>query len=84
MVPAIRTAQEWFAEAGRCYIEGHQACAWCGSAHQVFKTETATGVEYRCGKCDFHAGYDHDLDRYLFVPGEEQTRTGGVVTLHDL
>src|SRR5437660_159129 len=31
MLPATkRTPREWFDEAARCYVEGHQGCAWCG------------------------------------------------------
>lgn len=80
---AERTSAEWFAEAARCYVEGHQACAWCGGPHQVHKVETATSLGYRCNYCDFHAGHDADLDRYVFVPGETVPRKRAPLTMHD-
>jgi hypothetical protein len=67
-----RTSRDWYQEAARCYLEGHQACAWCGGAHQVYKVESGRAVEYYCSRCDFHAGHDPRLDHYDFVPGLKQ------------
>jgi hypothetical protein len=78
-----RTPAEWFAAAARCYQEGHQACAWCGGAYQVFRTTQGTSMEYHCNHCDFHVGHDADLDRYTFVPGENNTRRIARLTMHD-
>jgi hypothetical protein len=79
-----RTAAEWFEEACRCYLEGHQACAWCRRSHQVYRDETPRGVEFHCYHCDFHVSHDADLDRYALVPGEAAARGGSRATMHDL
>src|SRR5262249_60368835 len=34
-VDSERTPLEWFREAARVYVEGHQACIWCGGRHRV-------------------------------------------------
>jgi hypothetical protein len=77
-----RSAEDWYHEAARYYVEGHQACAWCGSPHQVYKVNTATGVEYQCNRCDFHAGYDQDLDRYRFIAGDKKAAKRAPLTMH--
>ncbi len=78
----VRSACDWYKEAARCYLEGHQACAWCGGQHQVFKIKTATGVEYHCNQCDFRAGYDRHLDRHTVIPGETSGKRAPA-TMHD-
>jgi hypothetical protein len=83
MIHTERTPAEWFEEAERCYVEGHQACAWCGGPHQVHRVETAVGVEFHCNQCDFHAGFDRDLERYAIIPGESNVRRGAPPTMHD-
>ena len=49
---------KWFEEAARCYVEGHQACPWCGERHCVFRSEWGGRVEYHCSACDFSARRD--------------------------
>jgi hypothetical protein len=78
-----RTPAQWFDDAERCYVEGHQACAWCGGAHQVHRVESPRGVEFHCNRCDFHAGYDRDLDRYAIIPGEENARLTAPLTMFE-
>lgn len=78
-----RTPAEWFEEADRCYIEGHQACAWCRTPHQVRRVETETGVAFHCGRCDFHAAYNPDLHRYQIIPGERNACRPAPPTMHD-
>ena len=47
MAPQVqRTAEEWFAEASRWYVEGHQGCPSCHAAHCVFRSEWGARVEY--------------------------------------
>jgi hypothetical protein len=65
-----RTAQEWFHEAARCYIEGHQACAWCGGAHCVFRRKEDSQLTFSCHDCDFRVGYDEARGRHAIIPGE--------------
>jgi hypothetical protein len=78
-----RTPAEWFAAAARCYEEGHQACAWCGISHQVFRTARDGQVDYHCSHCDFHVVHDADLDRYALVPGDTRTRKPARLTMLD-
>jgi hypothetical protein len=66
---AERTPVEWFEEAARCYVEGHQACAWCGQTHSVFKHEWGQHVEYHCSACDSSACLDRLSGRYFAKPG---------------
>ena len=75
MIHPERTFSDWYQEAARCYLEGHQACAWCGGVHQVFKVQTGLAVEYYCNRCDFHAGHDPQAGRYGFVPGLKKPGT---------
>jgi hypothetical protein len=72
MKTAERSAQEWFQEAARCYIEHHQGCAWCGGAHQVYQKQEGGRVSYSCHHCDFRAGHDEASGRYVVIPGEPQ------------
>jgi hypothetical protein len=72
MISCQRTPKEWFAEAARLYIEGHQGCAWCGGCHRVFHTRRSIRREYFCTGCDFRCGYDAAINRYYSYPGEAQ------------
>jgi hypothetical protein len=65
-----RTAQEWFHEAGRCYIEGHQACAWCGGSYCVFRRKEGSQLTFSCHRCDFEVGYDEAEGRHFMIRGE--------------
>lgn len=67
-----RTGAEWFVEAARCYVEGHQGCPWCGGSHRVYKTERDGRLEYYCSGCDFYASHDSRADAYVAVPGEAE------------
>jgi hypothetical protein len=78
------TSAEWFEEAARCYLEGHQACAWCLAPHQVFRSVAHGRVEYQCNHCDFHVSHDMQADRFLIVPGEKSRAAPGAATMHDL
>jgi hypothetical protein len=73
MISVERASSEWFEEAARCYVEGHQACAWCGGAHRVFKLRNSGRTEYYCNGCEFLVGHDPESELYFFVPG---MRTG--------
>jgi hypothetical protein len=80
MIPSPdRPASEWYREASRAYVEGHQACAWCGSRHQVFKTERLHRVEYACAVCEFYVGHDSLANRYVLEPGRQECPTADVV-----
>lgn len=68
---AERTPAEWFAEATRWYVEGHQACPWCGARHCVFRSDANAKVEYHCSACDFWACRDRQTGHYLAVAGEQ-------------
>ena len=79
-----RTSAQWFEEAKQCYIEGHQACAWCRGVHQVHRVETDTGVEFCCNLCEFQVGYDAVRDRYILVPGDKEFVTAAQPTMHEI
>ena len=83
MLHAEWTPRDWYLEASRRYVEGHQACAWCGGAHRVRKTEHNDRLEFQCNSCDFHASFDPKTGRYAFVPGEKRSPSG-TLTMHDL
>ncbi|HXG09065.1 MAG TPA: hypothetical protein VNK04_04685 [Gemmataceae bacterium] len=65
------TPAQWFNEAVRCYIEGHQACPWCDGSHRVFKSERAGRLDFYCYCCDFYVGYEEQTDCYHVVPGRQ-------------
>jgi hypothetical protein len=67
---AERTPAEWFAEALRWYVQGHQGCACCHAQHCVFRSEYGLRTEYYCTACDFSACHDGATDRYFATPGE--------------
>jgi hypothetical protein len=67
-----RTARAWFEEAVRVYVEGHQACAWCGSRHLVYKGRRGNRVEYYCPGCDFYAFHDPSTGQYFAAAGRDE------------
>src|SRR5262249_43692970 len=67
---ADRTPREWYQEAVRCYIEGHQACASCGAKHCVFQSRWGQRLEYYCSACDFSTCFDGQTGRYFAVIGD--------------
>jgi hypothetical protein len=71
------TAEEWFQEAARCYVEGHQGCAWCRGPYRVFRRREGNHLTYSCHRCDFRACFEEQRGRYFFIPGEK--RVGGPV-----
>jgi hypothetical protein len=68
-----RTAQEWYEEATRAYVEGHQACAWCGSIHQVYRGQRSGRDEYYCPACDFYTFHNPTTGQYFAAMGQEDT-----------
>jgi hypothetical protein len=66
-----RTAREWFDEAQRAYVEGHQACASCGGRHQVYKGRRGHRLEYYCPACDFYAFHDESIGQFYAVAGRD-------------
>jgi hypothetical protein len=81
MASAERTRCEWFQEASRCYVDGHQACAWCGRAHRVFKTRRGSRKEYYCFGCEFYVSHDEDSDQYFLTPGRRSQGASAPVTI---
>lgn len=69
-----RSSQEWYQEASRSYLEGHQACAWCGGSHRVFKTHRGSRLEYHCNDCNFYVCYDQASNSYRAEPGLETSQ----------
>jgi hypothetical protein len=63
------TAIDWFQEAARAYVEGHQACVWCGGCHRVYRNERSGCIEYYCASCEFYAIHDRAHNRYYSAPG---------------
>jgi hypothetical protein len=72
MVSSHWTAAQWFQEAARCYIEEHQACAWCGGPYRVFRRTEGDHLTYSCHRCDFRAGFEEQHGKYFFIPGEKR------------
>ncbi|HKI31708.1 MAG TPA: hypothetical protein VKA46_07560 [Gemmataceae bacterium] len=66
-----RSAREWFEEAERAYVEGHQACACCGGSHQVYKGRRGQRLEYYCPACDFYAFHDQGSGQFYAVAGRD-------------
>src|SRR5262249_44704736 len=50
-----RTAGDWFGEAMRWYLEGHQGCPCCQRRHCVFRSAWGCRIEFHCNECDFAA-----------------------------
>ena len=69
---AERTAVEWFVDAARWYVEGHQGCVSCGGQHCVFRSEWGARVEFYCSACDFSVGHDIRTGRYFAVAGQPE------------
>jgi hypothetical protein len=65
-----RTPDEWFAEAVRWYLEGHQGCPSCRQSHCVFRSRWGTRVEYYCTTCDFSVAQDAASKRCTATGGE--------------
>jgi hypothetical protein len=84
MVREQPTSSDWLHEASRCYVEGHQACAWCGVAHVVHRNVDFGRVEYQCNNCDFHVSRDTKTDQIVMVPGEKSCASTGQKTMHDI
>jgi hypothetical protein len=72
MAQLERTNAEWFTEAARYYLEGHQACVWCGGSHRVFKSERNNRQEYYCSRCDFYVCHDLVAETYFTMAGQEE------------
>ena len=66
-----KTAAEWYRLAELAYIEQHQGCAWCGSAHQVRQSIEGSKHAFNCQRCDFQASFDVASKRHHMVPGED-------------
>jgi hypothetical protein len=75
------TPQDWFRQAARAYVEGHQGCVWCDGAHRVYRSERGTCVEYLCSCCEFYAIHDRAANRYFAAPGQEQMIPGAPAPL---
>ncbi len=84
MVREERTPQEWFEQAARTYVEGHQACAWCGGAHRVFQSQRGSKCVYFCNFCDFCVEFDVDTGAYLAVPGEDPADSRHTMLVFDI
>jgi hypothetical protein len=50
--------EEWFSEAARWYLEGHQGCPCCRQQHCVFRSQWGWRIEYYCTACDFSVSLD--------------------------
>jgi hypothetical protein len=74
-----RTAQQWFAEASRCYVEEHQGCASCRGRHCVFPARWGQRTEYHCNECDFSVAHDAGSDEFTVTPGQGKAPTACVV-----
>jgi len=68
-----RSPAELYTEAARCYVEGHQACTWCGNSHCVFQTHHGSRLEYSCNHCDFFVCQDLQTGQYHATPGGSAT-----------
>ena len=68
---SAQNSREWFEKAVRVYVEGHQACAWCGERYQVYKGHRSTRLEYYCPGCEFYVCHDLVTGQYYVAPGVE-------------
>jgi hypothetical protein len=64
-----RSPAALYKDAAHRYVEGHQACAWCGERHCVFETQHGARLEYSCNRCDFYVCYDLETGQYHATPG---------------
>src|SRR5438046_1127728 len=71
-----RTPMEWFGEATRWYLQGHQGCACCHGQHCVYRSEDGPRVEYDCTAGDFSACHDVRSGRYFAERGEGEQQSG--------
>jgi hypothetical protein len=76
---ADRAPSEWFADATRWYLQGHQGCAHCRGQHCVFRSEYGTRVEYYCTACDFSACHDRQTNRYFAALGEKEHQSSALL-----
>jgi hypothetical protein len=67
---AERSPADWFEDAVRSYVEGHQACSWCSCKHCVFRSEWEGRIEYLCSACDFSVCFDRRSARHYMTRGE--------------
>ena len=65
---SAQNSREWFEKAVRVYVEGHQACAWCGERYQVYKGHRSTRLEYYCPGCEFYVCHDLVTGQYYVAP----------------
>jgi hypothetical protein len=68
-----QTPAQWFGEAARHYVEGHQGCVWCGGVNCVYRSQRDGRLEYDCSECDFFACFDPQVERYVVSPGHPLT-----------
>jgi len=71
-----KTAEEWFSDAMRWYLEGHQGCPCCQKRHCVFRSRWGTRIEYHCNACDFSVAQDAQLKRCTASRGEKPQGLG--------
>ena len=67
----METSRDWFERAVRVYVEGHQACAWCGESYRVYKGHRSNRLEYYCPGCEFYVCHDLTSGQYYVAPGVE-------------
>jgi hypothetical protein len=70
------SAEQWYREAARCYVQNHQGCAWCGGPHRVYRKRRDQRQLYFCHGCDFQAGVNEATGEYFAVPGENVEEAG--------
>ncbi len=66
-----RSPREWFEEAARAFVEGHQACAWCGGRYQVYRRQRGGRLEFYCPGCDFYSFHDRKSNQYFAALGRD-------------
>jgi hypothetical protein len=66
---AGRSALEWFQEAERWYVIGHQGCPLCHGQHCVIRSDWSGLVEYYCSVCDFSACHDGSRGEFFAAIG---------------
>lgn len=82
MADSERTPEEWFHEAARHYVEGHQGCVWCDGVNCVYRSQREGRLEYYCSECDFFTCSDPPSGRYFMTPGQERPATSAPGPLH--
>jgi hypothetical protein len=81
---AGKAPNEWFVEAMRWYVQGHQGCAHCRHQHCVFRSEYASRVEYYCTACDFSACHDLQTNAFFVALGEGERSSGALLGAEEL